>query len=222
MTYAMGTVIFKTVAVNDLSQKIQQTLQYGIEYRRGIYHIDNCYLASSHKLQPGSKSHLFIEKQDFATIYICSLLSIVVIPPRKFTDEEDFFFFYNATESKYSVDGFHIILRRNIVPSVLNVFLPSISIVLASFIGYMGQNYQYLKYIIEHIHVVSFWIPSTAVPGRISLLVTAYLVLTNMAAAAQSFQVYIYECHRQWSCAIRPFIFTYFTISLVAVPSIEF
>ena len=50
----------------------------------------------------------------------------------------------------------------------------------------------------------SFWIPpSTSIPGRMGLLITAYLVLTNMSTSAQEFEASIFTAMDAWFVACR-------------------
>ena len=69
----------------------------------------------------------------------------------------------NGTSTRsnpYSRFGLHIRLQRLVRPYVYQYFLPCISIVLVSFI--------------------SFVVPLTAIPGRVALVVTQCLTLTNI------------------------------------------
>ena len=57
--------------------------------------------------------------------------------------------------------GFDIKMTRKMTPFMLNIYTPSTILVVVSWI--------------------SFWIPTDAIPARMALLVTIYLVLTNIA-----------------------------------------
>ena len=69
---------------------------------------------------------------------------------------------YLSTNSRnnYSLSGFTAILARSSTPHLLNTFLPSGLLTVASFIGFL--------------------IPPEMVPGRMALLVTIFLMLVNI------------------------------------------
>ena len=51
---------------------------------------------------------------------------------------------------------------------------------------------------------LSFWIPPTAsIPGRMGLLITAYLILTNMATSARAFDAKVFTAMDAWFYACR-------------------
>ena len=65
-----------------------------------------------------------------------------------------------------SVTGFGITMKRRILPILINTFLST--------------------FMITSISVISFKIPPESVPGRLGLLVTAFLVLVNISASGQA------------------------------------
>ena len=66
----------------------------------------------------------------------------------------------SATDKPWMDTGFNITLKRHITPYLYQYYFPSIAIVVVSFI--------------------SFIIPLSAIPGRIVLVVTQFLTLTNI------------------------------------------
>ena len=74
-------------------------------------------------------------------------------------EKREFWRFQNVLKP---ITGFSIRLERKIYPIFLNIFLPTFTIVLVSMVG--------------------FFIPPEAIPGRIGLLVTAFLVLVSLAS----------------------------------------
>ena len=73
-----------------------------------------------------------------------------------------------------------------------------------TFFGFIHQNY------------FSFWIsPTSSIPGRTALLITSYLILTNMAASAADFHsptftamdAWFYACRFLVAAAILEFLF---------------
>ena len=64
-----------------------------------------------------------------------------------------------------SVIGFDIVMTRKITPFILNHYMPATILVVISWI--------------------SFWIPIDSVPARMALLVTIYLVLTNIGTGTR-------------------------------------
>ena len=64
-----------------------------------------------------------------------------------------------------SLSGFRAILKRSSTPFVMNIYLPTGLLTLASFIGFL--------------------IPVDMVPGRMGLLVTTFLMLVNIRSTQQ-------------------------------------
>ena len=73
---------------------------------------------------------------------------------------EDSFFEWTSINSNYSLTGYEMVLNRNSLKYIVNYYLPSGLFVLVSW--------------------VSFLIPPEIVPGRMTLLVTIFLVLINI------------------------------------------
>ena len=73
---------------------------------------------------------------------------------------EDSFFEWTSINSNYSLTGYEMVLNRNSLKYIINYYLPSGLFVLVSW--------------------VSFLIPPEIVPGRMTLLVTIFLVLINI------------------------------------------
>ena len=50
---------------------------------------------------------------------------------------------------------------------------------------------------------MSFWVPPASIPGRTALLITTYLVLTNMSSAAMSFNAPVFTAMDVWFYACK-------------------
>ncbi len=83
----------------------------------------------------------------------------------------------------YSLTGFEMTLRRNSLKYLVNYYLPSGLFVIVSWVG--GQR----NWIFSSVEMIIFWpknfqagflIPPEIVPGRMTLLVTIFLVLINI------------------------------------------
>ena len=85
---------------------------------------------------------------------------------RNHTEKYDLFFEYLDIDSyshsygTFSLSGFSVDLARCHTPYLMNTYLPTILLTLTSFLG--------------------FFIPVHMVPGRMTLLVTVFLVLVNI------------------------------------------
>lgn len=64
-----------------------------------------------------------------------------------------------------SLTGFTAVLERSLVPFLMNTYLPTALLTIASFIGFL--------------------IPVDMVPGRMALLVTIFLMLVNIRSTEQ-------------------------------------
>ena len=67
---------------------------------------------------------------------------------------------YEASNQRFSITGFRVVLKRHSVKYLFTYYLPSTLFVITSW--------------------VSFLIPPEVVPGRMALLVTLFLVLINI------------------------------------------
>jgi hypothetical protein len=72
----------------------------------------------------------------------------------------------------------------------------------------------------------SFWISATSVPGRMGLLITTYLVLTNMSAGATPFKAQVFTAMDAWlyGCKLLNIgaLFEYaFLLRMIKVASIK-
>ena len=74
--------------------------------------------------------------------------------------------YFLGSNETYSVAGYNVHLGRWLQPYVFNVFLPTVILVLISF--------------------VSFSIPVEQVPGRMSLVITIFLMLVNISSSLQA------------------------------------
>ena len=92
------------------------------------------------------------------------------------TDPKDLTVDYGG--GSYSISGFMMTLKRRKSSFVANFFFPSFLIVLTAF--------------------VSFWVPPASIPGRMALLITTYLVLTNMSSSAMSFNAPVFTAMDVW------------------------
>ena len=66
----------------------------------------------------------------------------------------------------FSQTGFNLILNRNPTKFIMNIYIPTFLLTVASFIGFL--------------------IPVELVPGRMALLVTIFLMLVNMSSVEQN------------------------------------
>lgn len=71
-----------------------------------------------------------------------------------------------AVGKPYSVAGFQFRLKRHFKPIFSNSYLPTMMLLLVSFIG--------------------FFIPAQMVPGRMALLVTIFLMLVNITTSLKA------------------------------------
>ena len=88
---------------------------------------------------------------------------------------KDSFFEWTSINSNYSLTGYEMVLSRNSLKYIVNYYLPSGLFVL-------GNSVTIVIIIISLLKVswVSFLIPPEIVPGRMTLLVTIFLVLINI------------------------------------------
>ena len=89
---------------------------------------------------------------------------------------EDSFFEWTSINSNYSLTGYEMVLNRNSLKYIVNYYLPSGLFVL----GKSLSNKFTLIVILLPVSWVSFLIPPEIVPGRMTLLVTIFLVLINI------------------------------------------
>ena len=89
---------------------------------------------------------------------------------------EDSFFEWTSINSNYSLTGYEMVLNRNSLKYIVNYYLPSGLFVL----GKSLSNKFTLILILLPVSWVSFLIPPEIVPGRMTLLVTIFLVLINI------------------------------------------
>ena len=75
-------------------------------------------------------------------------------------------FFHKTTHQNYSQTGFTLVLRRSETTFFFNTFLPTFLLTIMSFIGFL--------------------IPVELVPGRMSLIVTLFLMFVNIKSTEQS------------------------------------
>lgn len=72
----------------------------------------------------------------------------------------------DETNETYSLSGFTLILQRSPTPFFMNTYLPTFLLTMSSFIGFL--------------------IPVDAVPGRMALLVTTFLMLVNISSTEKN------------------------------------
>ena len=83
--------------------------------------------------------------------------------------------FYNQdTNETYSQTGFNLIFERSATKYFVNVFIPTSLLTIASFIGFL--------------------IPVEVVPGRMTLLVTIFLMLVNVSNTGQNRGPIVRQC----------------------------
>ena len=73
--------------------------------------------------------------------------------------------FDTDTNETFSQSGFNVILERSPTKLIMNIYLPTFLLTIASFIGFL--------------------IPVEIVPGRMALLVTIFLMLVNISINVQ-------------------------------------
>ena len=88
---------------------------------------------------------------------------------------EDSLFVWQSI-GNYSLTGYEMILKRNSLKYLVNYYLPSGLFVVVSWVWKPEKLYNSS----EIIYQVSFLIPPEIVPGRMTLLVTIFLVLINI------------------------------------------
>ena len=71
----------------------------------------------------------------------------------------------HGRQQNISLSGFRAKLKRSYTPFIMNIFLPTGMLTVASFIGFL--------------------IPPDIVPGRMALLVTTFLMLVNIKSTQQ-------------------------------------
>ena len=103
----------------------------------------------------------------------------------------------------YSTCGFNVKLTRHLEAAFINKFMPSFMIVMIAFCRYQIPNDRVVTQM-KYFTYFSFWIPpSSSIPGRMGLLITAYLVLTNMSTSTQEFDASIFTAMDAWFVACR-------------------
>jgi hypothetical protein len=100
--------------------------------------------------------------------------SVEIVP----LDEKDTVNMWNSI-GNYSMTGFELRLKRNILKYLINYYLPSGLFVIVSWVIIHSIILCYIMYIWDYFQA-SFLIPPEMVPGRMTLLVTLFLVLINI------------------------------------------
>ena len=75
-------------------------------------------------------------------------------------------FYVTQANETYSQSGFELVMTRSLTPFIINTYIPTYLLATASFVGFL--------------------IPVEMVPGRITLLVTTFLMLVNMSSSQHS------------------------------------
>lgn len=81
----------------------------------------------------------------------------------------------------WSLAGFNVVLKRFTSPYIMKYYLPCA--IMASIFSTCEMSFNFLTWYVLPLQVcvswISFLIPSYAIPGRTTLLVTLFLVLTG-------------------------------------------
>lgn len=85
---------------------------------------------------------------------------------QKMPSKDEVMYVHTAETSALSADGFDIVLKRKTRPYMLNIYMPTTALVIISWIAFL--------------------IPPDMVPGRMGLLVTVFLVLSNIATGTRA------------------------------------